>query len=66
MLRCSFCGEDMALIHGHAACVSWVCPLRGLDQCEPATCEPEPGRVPMSAVLRSSSPPALPATRSRS
>lgn len=56
----------MALIHGHAACVSWVCPLRGLDQCEPATCEPEPGRVPMSAVLRSSSPPALPATRSRS
>lgn len=34
MLRCSFCGRDLAYVHGHAACICPECPLRGLSQAD--------------------------------
>ncbi len=52
MLRCSFCGHDMAYIHGHAACVSMECPLHGVNQSE--CCSGETAAcVPVNVVPRS-------------
>ncbi len=34
MLRCYFCGRDLAYVHGHAACVCSDCPVRGLSQAD--------------------------------
>lgn len=34
MLRCSFCGRDLAYVHGHAACICPECPVRGLSQAD--------------------------------
>ncbi len=34
MLRCSFCGRDLAYVHGHAACIHPECPVRGLSQAD--------------------------------
>jgi hypothetical protein len=56
MLQCTFCGEGVAFAHGHAICGAHGCPLRGLDQCEPATASGEGEAVAMSDVLRPSSP----------
>jgi hypothetical protein len=39
MLRCSFCGSDLTYVHGHAACVSTECPIRGLSQADCCTGE---------------------------
>ncbi|MBX3209998.1 MAG: hypothetical protein KF764_33520 [Labilithrix sp.] len=33
-MRCSLCGNEMAYIHGHAACVRSGCPLFGANQAE--------------------------------
>ena len=34
MLRCKFCGSEMAYIHGHAACVNSFCSYYGCNQAE--------------------------------
>ncbi|MBK6531557.1 MAG: hypothetical protein IPF99_18695 [Deltaproteobacteria bacterium] len=33
-MRCRFCREEMAYIHGHAACVRSACPMFGVNQAE--------------------------------
>ena len=33
-LRCGLCGDPMAYIHGHGACVRSGCPLYGQNQAE--------------------------------
>jgi len=33
-MHCAFCRREMAYIHGHAACVTSGCPMRGVNQAE--------------------------------
>ena len=33
-MHCRFCASRMVYVHGHAACVSNVCPMFGLNQAE--------------------------------
>ncbi len=33
-LRCSWCKQDMAYIHGHASCINNACAMFGLNQAE--------------------------------
>jgi hypothetical protein len=50
MLKCAFCGQDLAYVHGHATCIRSGCPMFGVNQAE--CCSGEVAVVPTSAVAR--------------
>jgi uncharacterized protein len=66
-MRCRLCRNEMVYVHGHAACVSAGCPMRGVNQaecCDGETIEQCP--VPTSDVAAGSpAPTALPWTLPR-
>ncbi len=33
-MKCAWCGESLAYVHGHAACLDGACPMFGLNQAE--------------------------------
>ncbi|MBL8744148.1 MAG: hypothetical protein JNK04_23735 [Myxococcales bacterium] len=33
-MRCAFCSNALAYIHGHAACIKSGCPMHGVNQAE--------------------------------
>ena len=33
-MRCALCGNELAYVHGHAACVRSGCPMFGVNQAE--------------------------------
>ena len=47
-MRCAFCHQEMAYIHGHAACIRSGCPMYGVNQaecCDGETAEAAPVRT---------------------
>lgn len=58
MLRCSFCGQALIYVHGHAACASTTCPVRGRNQAE--CCAGETAETCPVVVVPAA--PSLPAT----
>ena len=47
-MRCAFCHQEMAYVHGHAACVRSGCPMYGVNQaecCDGETAEAAPVRT---------------------
>jgi hypothetical protein len=50
MLRCAYCGEAMAYVHGHAACVRSGCAMFGVNQDE--CCSGDAQCVATSAIAR--------------
>jgi len=60
-MKCRFCGETMAYVHGHAACVRSGCPMFGVNQaecCDGETIESCP--APTADVARVGPPPREP------
>jgi uncharacterized protein len=56
-MRCRLCRNEMVYVHGHAACVSSACPMRGANQaecCDGETIEQCP--VPTSDVAAGAPP----------
>ena len=75
-MRCAFCHQEMAYIHGHAACITSGCPMFGVNQagcCEGDTVETSPAAtaeivaIPAhrTSVPAAPSKPATPARRNR-
>ena len=53
---CAFCHQEMAYIHGHAACIRSGCPMYGVNQAE--CCD---GETAEAAPVRTSELAAMPA-----
>jgi hypothetical protein len=52
-VRCAFCQNEMAYVHGHAACIASGCPMYGVNQgecCDGETAEAAPVRTSDIAV----------------
>jgi hypothetical protein len=67
-MRCAFCNQEMAYIHGHAACVRSGCQMYGVNQaecCDGETAEAAPVRTSEVAPVRTSEVAAAPAGRVR-
>lgn len=54
-LRCALCRQEMAYVHGHAACVRSGCPMFGVNQAE--CCDGETAACPPTSDVRGGPPP---------
>jgi hypothetical protein len=59
VMHCAFCKNELAYVHGHAACVKSGCPMFGVNQAE--CCSGETAACgPLTAAVAGSSTPPVP------